>query len=373
MKRAASLFLLLAILLSLLVGCKEKYPEIESTDKEATVVARLSVGENEYELRYELYRALFLTYKSEIDGGDPTVWYGEEKEKYIKEIREIIFGRAAEIFAIFELSKRIGVDPYSKDIEKKIEQMIEISVEGGVFDNKKFAGFGGDYDEYLDSLADLYHNYSTSVLLLRHELLRAELDRHYIGAITPEEIASGSLSNGAIKYDREIIRNFYNSDDCARVLITYVQDNTGSGAKGRAESIRLEALDAAEWGESEVRALFIDRGSPAASGELIMGVLVAEHSLSYDYTELAEAALLLEVGGVSEVITTYSASDGVRYQVIYRAEKTDEFFDECYIEIVRSYLYDAVGGMIELVADQLKASATLTQAGEQIVHSEIKM
>ena len=68
MKRAVSLFLLLAILLSLLVGCKEKYPEIESTDKEATVVARLSVGENEYELRYELYRALFLTYKSEIDG-----------------------------------------------------------------------------------------------------------------------------------------------------------------------------------------------------------------------------------------------------------------------------------------------------------------
>nr|MBQ8891102.1 hypothetical protein [Clostridia bacterium] len=373
MKRAVSLFLLLAILLSLLVGCKEKYPKIESTDEEARVVATLSVGDWEYELKYELYRALFLTYKSEVDGGDPTVWYGDEKEKYIKEISEIIFGRAAEIFAVFELARRIGVDPYSKDIEKKIEQMIEVSVEGGVYDNKEFAGFGGDYDEYLDSLASLYHNYSTSVLLLRQELLRAELDRHYIGAITPEEIASGSLSSGAIKYDREIIRSFYDSEDCARVLITYVQDNTGSGAEARAESIRLEALEAAEGGEGEVRALFIDRGSPTAAGELIKGVLVAEHSLSYDYTELAEAALLLEVGGVSEVVKTYSASDGVRYQIIYRAEKTNEFFDECYTEIVRSYLYDAVGGMIKLVEDELKASVTLTQAGEEIIHSEIKM
>lgn len=88
MKRAVSLFLLLAILLSLLVGCKEKYPKIESTDEEARVVATLSVGEGEYELKYELYRALFFTYKSEVDGGDPTASGTARKRKNISKKSE---------------------------------------------------------------------------------------------------------------------------------------------------------------------------------------------------------------------------------------------------------------------------------------------
>ena len=118
MRRFLAVILLLTICITTLSGCKKnKYKPVESSEEEARVVLSLSLGGNTYNVRYELYRTLFLTYKSEFDGGDHTVWSGDKKEEYIERINERIVSEAAEIFAVFELCARLGIDCYTDDIE----------------------------------------------------------------------------------------------------------------------------------------------------------------------------------------------------------------------------------------------------------------
>ena len=81
----------------------------------------LTVNEKTYEVKYELYRAFFLTYKSQVDGGDPDAWTGENKAEYIAKINGIIVDKVTEIYSAFALCDKIGFDLYSRDVENKIQ------------------------------------------------------------------------------------------------------------------------------------------------------------------------------------------------------------------------------------------------------------
>ena len=65
MKRIIATLLVLATILTV-SACKKKanYDPIESTEEEARTVMTFVMDEKEYEVKYELYRAFFLTYKS---------------------------------------------------------------------------------------------------------------------------------------------------------------------------------------------------------------------------------------------------------------------------------------------------------------------
>ena len=91
MKKIIALLLALVCLGSL-ISCKRKpkYEPVESTEEENTTVMTLTIGEDKYQVKYELYRHFFLNYKSTVDGGNADVWNGESKEKYIAEIDKII-------------------------------------------------------------------------------------------------------------------------------------------------------------------------------------------------------------------------------------------------------------------------------------------
>jgi hypothetical protein len=83
--------LLLAVILILpLAACSKKYEPQESSPLEATTVYTLSLDGKTYEVKYELYRALFLNFKSQIDGGDESVWQGENSEEYIDKINSTV-------------------------------------------------------------------------------------------------------------------------------------------------------------------------------------------------------------------------------------------------------------------------------------------
>ena len=63
MKKLLALLLIAATLL--FTACSGgKYKEQKSTDEEATIVMTMKIDGKEYGVRYELYRALFLNYKS---------------------------------------------------------------------------------------------------------------------------------------------------------------------------------------------------------------------------------------------------------------------------------------------------------------------
>jgi len=372
MKRSVALFLILSLALGILVGCKKKYKPVESTEDEARVVMTLSLGDNVYEVRYELYRAFFLTYRSEIDGGDGSVWSGDEREKYIEKINARIAREVCSIYAVFELCGRIGFDLYSKEVDKKIEEMIRISVEGGVYGDEIYTGFDGDYDKYLSSLKELYHNYQTSVLMLRYRIGREMLEEHYVGEALPAE-KDGMLTDGALKYDRESVESFYLSEDAVRVYMTYIPEEISYTPRDMAEKIRTDVVEAAKSGDEAVRILMINRGTPTAAAELESGVLFGRYSLARDYSVLADAALELSDGEVSRVIETVSATDGRRFYVVYRAEKTDEFFEQSYASVVEVYLYDAIGEILSTTADSLAGGLVYTDAYSEIIHSEVAM
>ena len=354
---------MLALCLCSVTSCKKKYDPVESTEEESRVVMTLTVGEGVYEVRYELYRALFLTYRALVDGGDSSVWSGEGRDEYVAKINGLITDRLAEIYSAFELASRIGYDPYSKEADEEIEEMIRVSVEGGTHGDKEYLGYCGDYDAYLSALKKMYHNYSTSVLMLRYELARTAVLQHYIGDGT----------NGAIQYTEADIEEYYYSDSSARILKTYLNEGVSYDTAARAENVRADLVGAAAKGEEAVKAMMIDRGTPTAVGELQRGVLIGRYSLGDEYGDIAEAAFELDEGEVSEVVYVYTANEGGRYYVIYRAEKTDSFLTEAYSEAVNTFLYDSVGGMLADIADVLEDSAAYTDEYGAIDHSSISM
>ena len=172
MKKVLAVAVALLTLFSV-TACAGKYKPVKSTREEAETVMRFNFDGEEYEVKYELYRALFLNYKNQVDGGDPSVWSGDNSEKYAKEIDALILNRAAEIYSVLAFAGKLGFDPYSKDIEKEISSRIEMSVDGNGAD---VVGFGGDYDAYLNSLKEINLNYSVQTLMLRYSIMLEKIN-----------------------------------------------------------------------------------------------------------------------------------------------------------------------------------------------------
>ena len=168
------------------VGCSKNYEPVESTAEEKTVLMTFSYEGERYELTYELYRALFLNNQSLVDGGDKSVWSGEQKDKYIAEIDAIIIRSAAEIFSTLHHARKIGIDPYSLEIEDEIYDYVKMSVDGYSDENGAVEGFGGDYQKYLDSLTAMNLNYSVQALIYRYHICREKIDEYYLGSYDNE-------------------------------------------------------------------------------------------------------------------------------------------------------------------------------------------
>ncbi len=366
MKKTISVILILALCLGCILSissCKKKYERADSTEEEARVVMSLTVGDEVYEVRYELYRTLFLTYRAVVDKGSSDVWTGEDSEKYVDEINDMIIKRLSGIFSVFELARRIGFDPYSDEAEDEIDEMIRISVEGGSRDGVEYGGYGGDYDAYRAALKSMYHNDSTSVLMLRYELAREAVYQYYLG----------NGADGAIEYTESDIETYYYSDSAARILKTYITEGVSYDTEARAESVKEALKQAAASGETAVRAVMIDRGTPTAAGELERGVVIGRHSLGDEYLDIAEATFSLGVGEVSDVVYIYTANEGGRYYIIYRAEKTDDFLRDNYGEVVTAFLYDSVGKMLGDISTLLNDGVRYADGYAQIEHSAISM
>ena len=346
MKRLISLAIILITVFGMLVGCKaSKYPARKSTKEESRVVMTLSLDGDRYEVKYELYRALFLANKSKIDGGDSSVWSSENKNDYI--------------------ANKLGLDIYSKDTDKEIDEYVILNVEGNGGD---IIGYGGDYDAYLDDLAKRGINYAVQALLFRYSIALDRINEYYLGY---EDEALGNI-DGKYSFSEEDVRNFYFSDNSVRVLQAYVQADVVTDAKERMQSLRenislLSPKDAA---------LYIINHTAAVSSDLIVnkevsGIVFGSHTLGHAYSDYSEAAFSLDGGEVSDII---EISDGARgYYVLYGLEKEEEHFSACYDDIKGAYLDDLIGKELSEISDSLAKSADKNLAYSDIIHAEISL
>lgn len=378
MKKIIALLLSLACLVSL-ISCKRKtkYEPVESTEEENTTVMTLTIGEDTYEVKYELYRMFFLNYKSMVDGGNAEVWNGAEKEKYIAEIDKIIISRITEIYSAFAVCKSIGFDLYSKEVDEKIEENIKISVEGGSYGNKTIEGYGS-YENYLASLKSMNMNYAVMILLFRYAIAIDAIDSHYIGTVSSDDVDI-NMTIGAISYTRDDVKAFYDSDDCVRVLSATFQTAIATDPEKKAESIKEKLLTAAASKsaptDKETAVFLAIMNNSALSGgeEVRRGKLIGRYNLDRAYYgEMTDAAFALE---------PYAVSDGIRivtdvedsYYILYRADKSDTHFNDNYESIKYIYLTNYVGKILHDTALTLTESVQYTDFLKSVNHTVIGM
>ncbi len=339
MKKIICVLLIISSLLAL-HSCVYQYPAKESTEEEKRTVLTIDTDIGIYKVPFEVYRAIFLTVKPSIDGGNESVWNDAETAATYKErAHSTVKEKIAEIYTAFYLAKKNGIiDPYSDDVERRIDEYIKIGVEGGVIDGENIAGYGGDYDKYLDALRAINLNYNAHVLFYRYRIVMSEIYKYYLGE--NDDILGKEHVGGNLQFTKSDVEAFYNSDECIRVLPAYIQAKYANSLE-RAEKIRIGITEIADNGEAAV-SYYINSQLITDPESLECGLVMGRYSLEKGvYKNLTEKAFALSVGDVSEVIRV--EADEIGYYVLYGAEKSKDNFESYYDDIVTVYLNNCVG------------------------------
>ncbi len=375
MKKLLSVMLILAALMTL-VGCNrsknKEYKPVESTEEESRVIATLSIDGTEYSVKYELYRAFFLSLKHSVDGGDASIWSGDNSSEYINEINEQIFDRIIDIYSSFALCRRIGYDIYSSKVDNRIKDTIRVSVDGGDYDGSHYQGFGGDYEKYLETLKAMNLNYSVQALLIRYEIAKEAIEDYYIGTRDAEDITADE-SVGTLEYNREDVYNFYISDSTKRIFTAIL--NTQAFTEADASNTMLDIKAAADiqkaQDEKEADIMDIIRGKCSYS-PIELDYVIGRYSHTETDAKISDCAASLSFGETSGVLRiTTSLLDA--YYIIYIAEKTDEYFDARYGTIELCYLQNEMGKIKSEVNKSAEDSLAFTDIYHSLVHKDIRM
>lgn len=361
MKRIIALLLIIASLFALSSCMGTFYEPVPSTETEATTVMTFNIGGKKYEMKYELYRFLFLNYKSAVDGGDESVWSGEKKDEYIAKIEGIIIERALDIFSVFELAKRAGIDPYSAEVGKTVNNYINASI--GEFES---------YDKYLAHLKSNNVNYSVQELMFRYVTVLDLIEEHYVGASNSDELEDEYFERGAIEYTDADVKAFYDSEDCARILRLTFKEGAFVGTTSTPDTLRAGMEKAASKGEFNV-ASFIANHSMTDGREIEKGYILGRHNLSDNiYGSLVETAFELELGEVSRLIKLHDGTEYI-YHIVYRAQKSDDNYNENKTEITFVYLTNELGRMLDEISATMQESAVRTEFLGTLNYREISM
>ena len=366
MKKIICSILLVTIFTLCFYGCnKNKYPPVKSSAREAETVITMTYDDYKFDVRYELYRALFLSNKNHVDNENSSVWDSAEKDKYIASINEIIISYAAEIYAPFVLATEIGIDPYSKEVDNQIDELIRIAVEGG----DGSIGFGGDYDAYLTSLKENNHNYETQRLMLRYSVLLEMINEYYKGY---EDEALGWI-DGDFTVSEDDVRDFYFSDKTARILQAYIQDGAYADTKSRAEELVSGIRNCSD--DYDV-ALYIINHTAQIPTELIKnkqvsGIVITKNSLDDNFDELTSCTFDLPYGQASDPIRVDGIGSG--YYIIYKLDKSEEHFSLCYKEICDEYIDNLINERLSQIGEFLVSNTKTTRNYNNIIHKDISM
>ena len=365
MKKLISLFIIIASLITL-ASCGG-YDPVPSTDEEAEVVMTLTLDGKSYDVRYELYRAMFLNYKYTVDGGDSSVWSGDDKDTYIARVHEMIVARITDIYSVLHLADKVGINMYSHSVEDKIKEYVKISVEGGVYNDETILGYES-YDAYLAALAKLGINYSVQELIFRYSIAVDMIAEYYEG--TPKEDLLGNVTfeGGALKYTKDDVEAFYYSSDSVRYISAYIQSKY-AGAKQRAEALhdRLKAVE----GDDKAVSIEIYSSTISSDADLTAGTVIGRYVLdSVNYGELTEAAFSTPVGKVSDIVET-TLGEATGFFILYPINKDATHFEEYYYDITTAYVENEIGKMLSDVQDGLLAGASKTSVLEGLDYSKI--
>ena len=364
MKKIVSLVLII-ISLFLITSCSKEYPPVKSTKEEARVVFTIGTGNNKYDVKYELYRSFFLNYKSEVDGGDESVWSGDDKDSYVDAVNAMIMDRIVTIYATLSFAKELGIDPYSKEFEEKISEYVKIGVEGNGGD---IEGYGGNYEAYLLGLKEMNMNYAVSELLIRYDLALAAINEYYYGVTDP---ILGKL-DGNFEASEEAVKNYYFGDESVRVIHIFFAE----GVKTDAEMLEIKD-DLDHKTTSLDIGLYIINNSSALESDIIVdkklsGMMIGKYALEpLYYSEYTETAFSMEDGSTSEIIKIKGSNPG--NYIIHKLPKSEEHLKNHFDTVKTSYIDNVIGKSIEDIKADMLSEVKYTDTYKSLSHKDISM
>jgi len=358
MKKLICLILILASAVSLIACGNGEYEPEKSTAEESKVIMTYTLDSEKYEVRYELYRAIFLNYITNYDYKREGFFESDEGKAAVKEINEYFYGYTLDIYSALHLAKKIGYDPYGKDADASVAATIKEDVEN--------SHFKGDHSAYRAFLKSINLNDSVQDLILRYNLAYQKITEHYMGTVDKDNPTDGMIE-GSIKYTEEDVRAFYFGSDSVRVSIVKISHSLPIN---EVERIRDKLASKPTEKEALDYACSCTLSDPY---DIYMGAVIGKNTADPIYFgEVMDEAFGLEVGETGRV---HDITSGVKpiYWVLLRTEKDEDHFKECYSDIASAYLSERVGQIIAGVCDSLEASREIKDSFEGINHAEIKM
>ena len=282
----AAIGLLLVMLVSLTACGSGGYREVKSKRAWRKTVLTID-GED---VSFELLRFYFFRHTSEVDGGDPSLWSGDG----------------------------------AKDLTKKA-----LDPDGSTL----VAGFGGDYDKYLESLRELHLTDTVNRLLYRYAACLKVLNAY--------------IQNGAEGHagaDDEALQKFLDSDDC--VHVNYAELQKVAYTRERAEEIHAQ-MKAAEGNLTKLGEL-VTHHRPTAENPR-SGEYYSRYATDATNTVLYDLIFSLRPGEVSDLVEI-----GDSYYIYYGMKKdaSTEEIRSLYLE--EHFMYRPMAGKAEVLKTKVE-------------------
>ncbi len=346
--RATACALLFALCLTLF-GCGD-YKPIKSSKSELRPVAELG-GET---VRFELLRAFFFAEASAL--GTPSAFEGEGGDELTARALSDAMLEIAELYATLAVCRKYGIDPYSKSVDKKINEWVKADIEGGVVDGIPVLGHGSQ-KKYLAALGESHLNDSVNRLLYRVTISSSLL----------YEMQVENLGEGENALTEEALREFYLSDACTRISWFYLSHDSLSGLpEGKMERVHAELLACTDY--EEMKRIMIGNSTLSAQ-DIEDGFFIGSHAgIGGTYRELIAHAFSLGENEVSrEIIET---ADGKYILIGLEKPEVGSALYEKYRESLHALcLSDRLYAEIEAYRDTFLSEAVYTELYKSLTYA----
>ncbi len=340
--------LLLTVGLLSLTACNDEgyYKPIKSSKYERRVI--LEFGETEVKL--ELFRYLFMSRIDDFDNGDRTAWSGPNAATLWQNAVDTILPDICEIYAVFEVARKWGIDPEGENIETFINQHIKLDIEGGESEEGTVTGYGS-VDAYKAALAETYCTDAVRRLLYRYVACLESLnsfivDNHAKGEVTvTDEQLTAFLSSGNVAHINRVFVPFESWVNNREAALEHAQ---------LMRSKLLAATDYKQMVDEVFKNNISDFGIDPAAGWWFGRLSASER----DYPDYYKAIFSATEGSVSDII---EERDGfyIVYGMSTHADLTDTATKDTLIAL---YLEEMYWGEINAKATEMKQSISYKDA-----------
>lgn len=314
--RATALFLAVLLLSVSLVGCASR--ALPTTKEDLRVVG--TVGE--FEILYEEFRFLVLTYKKQLeDLHGSEIWENEEgATEYRRELKELVYEDLTANYSVLTLALKEGlsVDSYDKAVQAYMDKILRDD-------------FGNDRGSYKDFLREMN-------LTDHYVRFTAAVDAIY------EDLYFKYLENGRVTDDREEVKQYIlqNFVRVASIALVNKTDEENEINKEKALQYRDEVVNGADINDYVKYTLDI---SP-------------EHCFTYGQMDeiYEEEAYKLNVGDVSEVFygtADYLGDTRGAWYFIERLPLTESYVEQNYADLFDSYTSALMNGYLKEARESL--------------------